>query len=136
MSSFQYKNGGGNWVDVPVAAHPDAEGGSISVVYPEPKARDGLGAPCGAVGQPEIVVRFSRMTGTGWNFWQGFFASAALLDVTLTGLTAFDPRSGTWKKYTGTLLRPTAETIQAGASAARTWYREGVLRVIEIAETT
>ena len=133
MGNFQYKNGA-TWTDIPDAAKPD-DAGSIMVVYPEPTARDGNGQPCGAVGQPRIVIKFSKMLDTGMAFWRGLFANATDLSASVS-VTAFDPRSGTWKKYLGTLLRPTAGTVQAGASGGRTWYREGEIMVDAIAETT
>lgn len=134
MGSFQYKSGA-TWYDVPDAAKPDTDGGSVMVVYPEATARDGQGNPCGAVGQAKIVIKFSRMTGTGMDFWRAFFASAIALTAAVTGVTAFDPRSGTWQKYSGTLLRPTFETVQAGSTALRTWYKNGEITIDSIAGT-
>lgn len=134
MGNFQYKNGS-TWTDIPDAAKPDNEGGTITVVYPEPQARDGNGKPCGAVGQPYISVKFSRMLGTGMAFWQGLFASATALSAAVS-VTAFDPRSGTWKKYAGTLLRPVSGMIQAKTAGGNTWFREGEIVIDAITETT
>ncbi len=136
MGSFQYKNDSNQWVDVPDTAKPDAEQGAIVVLYPETTARDGMGLPCGAVGLPRISIKFTKMLGTGMDFWRNFFATASALSVTLTGVTAFDPRSGTWKKYTGTLLRPSFSSVQAASSSGRSWYRDGEIVVDSVTETT
>jgi hypothetical protein len=134
MGSFQYKNGS-TWTDIPDAAKPDNEGGSIVVVYPEPQARDGNGNPCGAIGQPHISIRFSRMLGSGMAFWQGLFPNATALSVAVS-VTAFDPRTGAWVKYAGTLLRPTSGTVQARTSGGQTWFREGEIVIDAITVTT
>lgn len=134
MGSFQYKNGS-TWTDIPDAAKPDNENGSIVVAHPEPQARDGNGKPCGAIGQPHISIRFSRMLGSGMAFWQGLFANATALSAAVS-VTAFDPRSGTWKKYAGTLLRPIAGTVQAKSAGGQTWFREGEIIIDAIAETS
>lgn len=123
MGNFQYKSGS-TWYDVPDYAHPDNEGGSIALVRPEPTAKDGLGAPCGAVGQANVVIRASRLRGDGWAWWQTFFANANELSTTLAGITAYDERSGTWKQCTdGRLLRPKG-TCRPGASLVRTLYSD------------
>ena len=135
MSDFQYKTGGA-WTDVPAAAHPDDEQGSIMVEYPTPTAYDGNGLPCGAIGLPRIVIRFERMIGTGMAFWYAFFSTVTMQSVTITGLTAYDPYTATWKKYTGTLERPRVGAVQPGGTAARTWHRQGEIVVNAITETT
>ena len=134
MGNFQYKSSG-SWVDVPDAAKPDDEG-SIVVMYPEPQARDGTGLPCGVVGQPYISIRYVKMLGSGIDFWRAFFANGVAPYFSITGITAFDPRTGTWRKFMGTLLRPTFASVQPGASLVLTWYREGEIIVDNIAETT
>ena len=132
MAAFQYKSG--TWQDIPDVAHPDDQG-SISVEYPEAADRDGMGNPCGAVGLPRIVVRSSIMTGTGWNWWQAFFANATALSAAIS-VTAFDPRTGTWPKWAGTLIRPTAGNVQPGATAARTLYQDVEIVIEQVASTT
>lgn len=134
MGDFQYKNGS-TWTDIPDAAKPDDEAGEIVVVYPEPQARDGNGKPCGAVGQPYISVKYGRMLGTGMSFWQGLFPNATTLSVAVS-VTAFDPRTGTWRKFAGTLNRPKASVTQPGASGGNTWFREGEIIIDAITETT
>ncbi len=135
MGNFQYKNSSGNWVDVPDYAHPDDEGGEIVLMRPEPTARDATGLPCGAVGLPAIVIRSKIMRGDGWAWWQSFFADAETLSTTLNGLTAFDPRTGQWKKYYGTLLRPTGK-CKPGASLVRTVYEDVEIIVDGVTETS
>lgn len=121
MSSFQYKSG--TWQDVPSYAHPDYEG-SVMVVYPEAAERDGLGNPCGAIGLPHIEIQARLMRGDGWAWWQAFFASSTQLTATLPGITAYDPRTGVWGHYIGTLLRPTVGITQPGGSASNTLCRD------------
>jgi len=135
MGNFQYKTGG-TWVDVPDTAHPDDDQGSIVVEYPAATARDGTGLPCAAIGSPRIVIRFGRMIGTGMAFWLAFFSAVTDLSATMTGLTAYDPRTATWVKYTGTLLRPTFSQVQPTATAARTWYMDGEIVIDQVTVTT
>lgn len=135
MASFQYKNSG-VWTDVPDYAHPDDEGGSIAVEWPAPTARDGNGLPCGALGLPRIVIKFDRMLGTGMAWWNAFFSTATDLSVTITGLSAYEPRAASWKKYTGTLIRPVYGQVQPAATAGRTWYLNGEIVVDAITETS
>lgn len=132
MANFQYKNS--TWQDIPDYAHPDDEG-SIQVVYPEATDRDGLGAPCAAVGSPHIAIQAQLMTGTGWNWWHAFFASADALTAAVS-ITAYNPRTGTWTKYAGTLLRPLASTVQPGTGAASTVYRDVSIIVERISVTS
>lgn len=134
MGNFQYKSGG-NWVDVPDYAHPDDEGGSMAVEHPQPDGFNGLGQPCGVVGLPRIVIHAKLLTGAGWAWYQAFFGNTTDLVATVTGLTAYDVRSGTWRKYTGTLLRPTG-TVRPGATLARTLYEDVEIIIDGVTETT
>lgn len=124
MGDFQYKDGE-TWKDIPDAAKPDREGGSITVEYPLARGRDGNGYLCGAVGNQRIVIRFTRMLGTGMAFWNAFFANPTSLSVVIF-VTAFDPRSAAWLKYYGILHRPEVAVIQAGNP---TWYRDGEISI-------
>jgi hypothetical protein len=132
--SYQYKSGG-NWVDVPDYAHPDDTGGTVVVEHPQAAALDGQGYPCGAVGLPRIRIASNLLTGTGWNWYQAFFSDAIALKATITGITAFDPRSGTWKKYTGSMWRPTG-TVVPGSTAARTLYSNVEIIIADVTVTT
>lgn len=134
MGNFQYKTGG-NWVDVPDAAHPDADGGSITVEYPAAPDLDGAGNPAGAIGQPELVVSSSFMTGTGMAWWTAFFVDAVVETATLTGITGYNPRTNTWVKYTGTLWRPQAQ-CQPGSTPGLTSYSNVRIQVKNITVTT
>jgi len=131
MADFQYKSG--TWQDVPAYAHPDDEG-SITVVYPEPTERDGLGAPCGAIGLPHIEILATQMRGDGWAWWQAFFADANALTAAIS-LTAYNPRTATWIKYAGTLLRPLGNA-RPGGSATNTIYTDVTIIVEQITVTT
>lgn len=133
MGNFQYKSGA-TWYDVPAAAHPDDESGSITVTYAAASDLDGLGNPAGAIGLPELVIE-GRLNGTGMAFWTAFFATAAAETATLTGITGYDPRTAAWVKYTGTLWRPQAK-VQPGANAGSTWYDAVRIRVKNITVTT
>lgn len=133
MADFQYKTGG-SWVDVPDYAHPD-DTGAIQVTYPPATERDGVGTPCGAIGLPKIVIRGGMMRGDGWNWWQAFFSSATALSASMTGITAYNPHTGAWAKYTGTLLRPEG-TCRPGSSAGNTLYRDITIIIERIASTT
>ena len=135
MSNFKYKNSGGSWVDVPDLAHPDDESGSVRVVYPVALDRDGNGAPCGIVGLPELVVTADYMLGTGWNFWQAFFASATA-ETASVSLQVYDERSGAWVKYAATLLRPRCERIRPGATAGATEHHSVEIHAIMATVTT
>lgn len=132
MANFQYKSG--TWQDIPDYAHPDDEG-SVQVLYPEAAERDGLGVPCGAIGLPHIEIAARLMTGTGWNWWHAFFGGATALSVAIS-VTAYDPRTGAWVKYAGTLLRPSAGAVQPGTGAASTIYRDVTIIVDRITVTT
>ena len=129
MGSFQYYDGD-SWENVPDAAKPDDERGSIALEYPAGPGRDGAGLPCAAIGQPRIVIKFGSMTGTGMAFWTGLFATATTLYVSSFQCTAFDPRLSEWVACTGTLLRPTYAAVQPADTQSRTWYRDGEI-VIE-----
>lgn len=134
MGDFQRKNGA-SWEDIPDYAHPDDEGGEISLEYPEPTARDGVGAPCGAVGLPHIVIRSKIMRGDGWMWWQNLFSDTTSLYVTIPGITAFDKRSGTWKKFTGKLFRPNG-LVRPASTLTRTIFQDVEIIVDSVTETT
>jgi hypothetical protein len=134
MGNFQYKSGA-SWVDVPDAAHPDDERGGIQVVFPPATDLDGQGNPAGAVGLPELVIESGFMTGTGMNFWTAFFSDAVVETATLTGITGYNIRTGTWVKYTGTLWRPQAKCKPAG-TAALTGYNDVQIHIKNITVTT
>lgn len=131
MADFQYKNV--TWQDVPAYAHPD-KAGSITVVYPEAADRDGLGNPCGAVGLPHIEIRSPQMRGDGWAWWNAWFADANALTASLS-VTGYNPRTGAWVKYAGTLLRPTGQA-QPGGSATNTVYTDVTIIVDRVSVTS
>lgn len=131
--NFQYKNVS-TWTDIPEYAHPD-DLGSVLVVWPKVDSTDGQGAPC-AVGLPNLEIKAKLMRGDGLNWWQAFFASTTAESATLTGITGFDPRTGTWTKYTGTLWRPVIGDVQPGAAAATTIYRDVLIQVRDLVTTT
>lgn len=134
MGDFQYKTGG-NWVNVPDHAHPDDERGGIQVLFPPAADLDGQGNPAGAVGLPELVIESGLMTGTGMAFWMAFFSDTVVETASVPGITGYNARTGTWVRYTGTLLRPQAK-CQPGASAARTGYTDVRIRIKNITVTT
>lgn len=128
MGNYQYKSGS-TWTDVPDIAHPLDDGGGVNVVWPAAEARDGSGAPCGAIGLPRIEITSPWLPAAGWAWYTTFFATTTDLTVTLTGLTAWDARSGAWVKYTGALHRP------QGSYNGR-WYENVRIVVDQIATTT
>lgn len=133
MGVYQYLSGA-TWTDVPDHAHPDDDAGSVMVEYPPPTARDGTGLPCGAIGGPRIVIRASQMIGTGVAWYQAFFTLATDLYASITGLTAYNPRTATWKKYSGTMLRATYGGIRPADTAGRTIYRDVEIFVENLTE--
>jgi hypothetical protein len=132
MADFQYLSGS-TWTDVPALAHPDDDTGSVRVVFPAATDRDGNGAPCGIIGLPEVEIIADVMRGTGWDFWQDFFADE-LVETADVSLKVFNERAGDWIAYAGDLLRPTCERIRPGATALATEYRGVVIRAINLVE--
>ncbi len=104
MASIQYKTtSGGAWTDVPHAALEGTAEGMVMVEYPQATDRDGTGAPCAAIGKPQIVIRSRYMSAAGMAHWQGRIASG---ESAAAWQTAYDPRTGAFAGWTGTLLRP------------------------------
>ena len=132
MANFKYYTGS-TWADVPDLAHPEDESGSIRLKYPEATDRDGNGAPCGMIGLPEIEIKSETMQGTGWDFWQAFFADEAA-ETADVSLQVWNERVGDWLRYAGELLRPRCESIRPGSTALATEYRGVALTVINAEE--
>ena len=122
MGNFQYKSTStGSWTDVPTTAYHGTFMGSFDVVYPEAQDRDGNGLPCGAVGPRHIKLRSEIMTASGLHFWQNFFSNEYATSREFW-LTAKNPRTNLWSRYTGWLLRPTYERVQIGSGSMSTLY--------------
>lgn len=130
MANFQYKStAGGSWTDVPSYAVHGTYEGNIELVYPPAEQFDGLGRPCGAVGQPSVRISSGLMTASGMVFWQSFFSAASNLSASIW-LKVFDPRStklgaSAWTTCSGYLLRPAWKRIKVGGDSptqANTWY--------------
>jgi hypothetical protein len=136
MANFQYKTGSlASWLDAPVSAVHGTYAGTIEVTYPEPQARDGRGRPCAAVGSQSISLKSARMTASGMDFWMGKFSSSVSIDAEVW-LTARDPRTNTWRKWTGWLMRPTWQRIQVGSGSISTTYENVEITVDLLTETT
>lgn len=112
MANCQYKaTSGGAWQDVPDLALPQNDGGSVTVVSPEPTDNDGSGNPCGVFGTPRIEIKAKSMlagtsAATGVRWWTAFFADETAQTATIWGLKAYNPRRGAWVGYSGTMRRP------------------------------
>jgi hypothetical protein len=104
MGNYQYKSG--TWADVPAKAVPQDDSGVVLVVYPQATDHDGTGAPCSAIGGKRIEIRAPVMFADGLDWYQDFFSAEASESASVTGLTALNPRNGTWEKYSGTMWRP------------------------------
>jgi hypothetical protein len=141
MANFQYKNGA-SWVDVPALAAPGQEaGGSVLVVRPAPTDRDGNNLPAGIFGLPRVELKSKLMYAgadntTGLRWWQARFATTEQEAVGPFSMTALDPRTGTWTKWAGTLLRPTWGDFQPGVSAASDAYTDVVIVLQDVTATT
>ena len=138
MSDLKQKPAGSaSWADVPKAAYMGTrEGLQCVVVRPQPSDRTGANLPAGAIGLPFLALESVAMTGVGMAHWMGQFANHDALYAGTFGLTAYDPRGGSWSYWTGTLLRPTYKGPQVGASAAETLYLEVQILLINAEPTT
>ena len=130
---MNYHNGA-SWTAIPSAALASTYRGTVHVEYPRAAEYDGLGAPCGAIGRPKIIIEAPMMTDTGFAFWRDLFASATSVHATVK-LEPFDERTGAVTKLQGYLERPTHGGISQGSTAAKTFYR-GVRIVVSACETT
>lgn len=124
MGNFQYAVMDGQtriWADVPLLARPDADSGSVIVIYPDATSWDGQGYTCGAFGVPRIEITAERMlagapppaSANGLRWWQAYFAAEGDHRVAIAGITAYNPRRGAWVGYTGWLNRPQIGRIDA-----------------------
>ncbi len=136
MANFQYKTGSsGSWLDVPQTAVHGTLAGDLAVTYPEPQARDGVGRPCAAIGTQGLTMKSARMSASGMDFWMGKFSSSVSVDAEIW-LTARDPRTNTWRKWTGWLMRPTWQRIQVGTGSLNTLYENVEIMADLLVETT
>lgn len=119
------------WTDIPEYAHPDDRGSAL-IVYAKPTDTTGAGAPCAGIGLPTLEIRASLLRGDGWAWWQAFFGDATAESVALPGVTGWDQRTGAWSKYSGTLWRPTAGSVQPGATPGTTIYRDVLIQVRDL----
>lgn len=129
--------GGTVWSDVPKAAYMGTrEGMQCVVVRPPATERTGSGLPAGAIGLPFLALESVAMTAEGMAHWNSFFASTDAEYVAGMRLTAYDPRSGSWSPWIGTLLRATFKGPQIGPSAATTLYGEVQILLVDAEPTT
>lgn len=119
-----------SWTTVPDYAIHGTYMGSLDVRYPEPEDRDGNGKPCGAIGLRNIRMQSESMTACGMNFWMGFFSGEYSTEREFW-LTARNPRTNLWSRYTGWLLRPSYERVQIGSGSASVIY-EGVEVIVDL----
>jgi hypothetical protein len=119
--AFQYWTGAA-WANIPDAALGSThEGGTFVLEYPRANERDGDGDPCGAVGNPRIVMRTPRMTGTGMAHWTGQFG--AITDEYATyDQEIYNERDASTDKMTGNLLWPRFSRVFVGSTAAKTMF--------------
>jgi hypothetical protein len=105
-----------NNLDPPEGGHP--RGSSPPVEHPQPTGDSGMGRPVGAVGRPRLVLRWSRLNRTAWDWYVSFVGDA--LSVDLTHLRVFDAhKSGGagWRDCTSaTMHRPTTKGNTAGGA--------------------
>jgi hypothetical protein len=146
MAIFQYKlTPGGTWTDVPDTSHPMDESGSVVVEFGKPTDLDGNGLPAGTPMHKKVVLKTAQMIvgakgtgaagqGTGMQWWMNFFATEDATASASFYCTAFNPRTGAWAKYLGTLLRPTWEGITY--SGATLIYQNVIITVDDVSVTT
>jgi hypothetical protein len=125
-----------SWDPIPAAAIMGTYAGTFAVVYPAAADSDGLGAPCGAFGLPEINLAMPLLFGDGMAFWTAFFTSTPTAQAVTIKIEAFDPRSVTVKKWAGSLRWPTFGGVGVGSDSARTIYRDVRIRITGCAVTT
>jgi hypothetical protein len=142
MANLQWKNGA-SWVDVPTLAAPGSEAGEghALLVRPAPTDRDGNNLPAGIFGLPHVEVSSKQMYAgadntTGMRWWMARFANADQEAVGPLCLTALDPRSGTWGKYSGMLLRPMWGNFRPGVTAQYDVYEDVVIVLQDVTVTT
>lgn len=127
--AINYWNGGA-WAAIPTAALMSTYRGTMHMEYPEVADRDGLGAPCGAVGRPTCIIRSPWMTDTGLDFWRDLFAAATDTYVAFD-FECYDYRQDTTTKWTGYLCWPVFGSEGRGAAAASTVYRDVEIRIMQ-----
>ena len=104
-----------NSTDPPEGGHP--RGNSAPVQYPEPTGLTGQGAPCGAVGRPRLVLEFSRLNRTAWDWYMAFVGTATSATVTLQAFNAHKSGGAGWQNYSSAIMhRPTASGNTAGGA--------------------
>jgi hypothetical protein len=105
-----------NSQDPPAGGHP--RGTSAGVQYPEATGNNGLGEPVGAVGRPSLVLSWSHLNRTAWNWYAAFVGTAP--SVELTHLRVFDahkPGGAGWRDCTSAVMhRPTCRGNAAGGA--------------------
>ncbi len=146
MGNFQYKVGaGGTWTDYPDTTHPMDESGSVTLDFPKPADRDGLGNPSAIPYRKQVTIKTAQMIvgsrgsgaagqGTGMQFYMNFFGGQDAATAASFYTTAFNPRTGAWEKFVGTLQRPTWEGITY--SGATLIYTGVVITVDDVSATT
>jgi hypothetical protein len=109
--SFQINN-----TDPPAGGHP--RGSSAGVQHPESTGENGLGEPVGAVGRPYLVLKWSILNRTAWNWYVAFVGSNT--SATLTNLQVFDAHKtggAGWRTCTSAIMhRPTCSGNAAGGA--------------------
>lgn len=126
---------GGSWVEITAAACTGTWAGSWRVEYPPAIDTAHDGAPCGAVGRPQIVIESTWLTDTGMAFWRAPFAGVTATYASIS-IEAFDPRTGALSKWLGRLHWPTFSGLGVGATAGQTIYTGVRILITDCVETT
>lgn len=91
-------------------------GRGYNFTLPEARGRDGEGNAAGAVGFPQVKVRFNRLNAAGWSWYANFTGDAP--SVALASLQVYNPFLATpgWETYDDAIMhRPTYEDMSQGS---------------------
>ena len=117
----------------PASAKPPGEGGlGCMIIFPE-SGQDFRGDGHSiTIGKPYVHLKWPIMPSAGAAYWYGLNASDTTPSKALTSCSAYNPRTGTYTTYSGTIIlhRPKFGGVYAGGGGI--WYTDFEVLITEL----